>query len=69
MKKEAAIPIIFPTEKDQAASLADAAPECRKSKLERRSLPISIAPKPPLCKGRWGGASRLGGIVQLNVTN
>jgi len=26
-------------------------------------------PKPPLCKGRWADARRLGGIVQENVTN
>ena len=45
------------------------APECRKSNFKRRSLPICTAPKPPLCKGRWGGVSRLGGIVQWNVTN
>ena len=27
-------------------------------------LRVCTAPKPPLCKGRWGAARQLGGIVR-----
>ena len=41
----------------------------KKVPFERQRLSKCTAPKPPLCKGRWVGVSRLGGIVRRNVTN
>ena len=38
-----------------------------KQAKEKRKSRVKICPLPPLCKGRWVGVSRAGGIVPQNL--